>query len=490
MRHPLRRTATQGAWYALGNAVAKLSGLLLLPIMTNTRLLSVAAYGRWGVFEVTTQLAIGILGLFSFGLLRYVHEPGAGGKVVAAAWWGTVALALAGAVAGLGALEAFAPSPLRPAWSLLVAYVVLELLLLIPQTLLRSEERAGWYTTVQALKLALIVSLSYLFLARKGLGLMGVVEAYAAASAVGLAAAVAGVHRREFLWPRVEAQALRTILRYSAPLVIGGLGSILLNAGDRYVLAGFRPPEDVGVYTLATKFGGVVNMFIIQPLNLAWLPLLFRLEEGQRPHILQLMVPYLVFALCLAVVGLSLGAAPALHLMRSSRTYDAAVPLIPWVALGFAAYGMATVFSGVLALFQQTRTLSLWLMVAALANLALNFALVPALGPLAAALNTLIGYLVLLAGQFHAAQKCLRVSYPWGRLTGVAVLSLLVSLAGARIRIAGFALDLCVRAGLLAGWAVVLIATRWFTVAEVREAWRALRHKERMTPVPPVPAAE
>jgi O-antigen/teichoic acid export membrane protein len=477
MRHPLRRMATQGAWYAFGNALAKLSGFILLPVLTNTAYLPMADYGRWGVYEVTVQLAVAILGLsLGIGLVRFYNDPETGGApAVSAAWWTTVAIGAAATILASAAIRLWAPLEQRAIQQWILAYIIFELLLAIPLALLRAREQAGSHTWLQGIKLGLLVAFGLLFLAARRMGLLGLARAFAAASGITLLLALIWIKRSEFFLPRIPRAVTRTVLLFSVPLVVGGLGSMVLNAGDRYVLAHFRPSEQVALYTLAGKFGGVVNMFVVQPLNLAWLPLLFRMEERQRPEVLRLLVPYLAFTLCLAAVALSVLAGPALILMGSAPSYRQAAPLVPWVAFGFAAYGLATVFGGIIALYKKTRVLSLWLLAAAAANIGLNFLLIPRLGPLGAAINTLIAYLVLLGGQYYSARRMLPNRYPWARLAGLAAISLAASLAGALVPAGNSAGDWLFRTGLLAGWLVILLLTRWFTIEEFRRAWRALR---------------
>jgi O-antigen/teichoic acid export membrane protein len=261
--------------------------------------------------------------------------------------------------------------------------------------------------------------------------------------------------------------------------VLGGLGSMVLNAGDRYVLAGLRPPEELAYYSLASRFGGVVNMLAVQPLNLAWMPLLFRLREDQRPEVLRLLVPYLAIALCATVIALSIFAAPVLHLMGSDPAYaERAVPLIPWVGLGFAAFGLAVVTTGVLALFHRTRTVSLCILVVAALNIALNFALVPPFGATGSAIATLVSYLALDIAHFRLITPLVPNRYPWGRIFGVSAVSAAAAFAGAMRPYTGGVVDWCFRGGLLVAWAAALLVTRWFTIGEMREILRVMRGTE------------
>jgi O-antigen/teichoic acid export membrane protein len=477
MRHPLRRIAVQGAWYAAGSALAKVSGLILLPVLTNTRFLSVADYGFWGVLEISAQIAVATLGLsLSVGLVRFYNEPWGGDRALAATWWMTAGIAGILAAAGAVAVARFAPVPLRPVYAWLLVHTAGEMLLAVPLAYLRARERAILHTLVQGLKLALLVAVALVLMVRHGQGLVGLTRALAVSTGATLVIAVAWSRRAAFVRPLFDRTLAVRLLRFSVPLVLGGLGSMVLNAGDRYVLAGLRPPEDLAYYSLASRFGGVVNMLAVQPLNLAWMPLLFRLREDQRPGVLRLLVPYLAIALCAMVIGISIFAAPVLGLMGSDPVYvERAVPLIPWVGFGFSAFGLAVVTTGVLALFHRTRTVSLWILLAAALNIALNFALVPRFGAAGSAVATLVSYLALDIAHFRLIAPLLPNRYPWGRIFGVAAVSAAAAFAGALRPYTGGAADWCFRGGLLLAWAAALLVTRWFTLGEMREIVRVLR---------------
>jgi O-antigen/teichoic acid export membrane protein len=477
MRHPLRRIAVQGAWYAMGSALVKVSGLILLPILTNTRYLSVADYGLWGVLEISAQIAVATLGLaIPAGLLRFYSESWGGDRALGATWWMTVAIGGILASAGGLAVHQFAPLALRPVYGWLLAHTVGELLLAVPLAYLRARERAFAHTLVQGLKLTLLVAIALVLMVRQAQGLAGLTRALAISTGATLVVAVAWSRRAAFVRPMLDRDMGIRLLRFSVPLVLGGLGSMVLNAGDRYVLAGLRPPEELAYYSLASRFGGVVNMLAVQPLNMAWMPLLFRLREDQRPEVLRLLVPYVAIALCAVVMGISIFAAPVLTIMGSDPAYAVrGVPLIPWVGLGFAAFGLAVVTTGVLVLFHRTRTVSLWILLIAALNIALNFALVPRFGATGSAIATLVSYVVLDIAHFRLIASLVPNRYPWVRIFGVAGLSAAAAFAGAFRPYTGSALDWCFRGGLLMAWAAALLVTRWFTFAEMREIVRVLR---------------
>ena len=159
--------------------------------------------------------------------------------------------------------------------------------------------------------------------------------------------------------------------------------------------------------------------------------------------------------------------------MHSDSAYLPAIPLVPWIAFGFAALGMGIVSGAILALFKHTRTISIWVLISTVFNLALNFVLVPRLGPLGAAVMTLLSYVLLFVGQYRHAQRLLPLRYPWGRIAAVGGLSLAVSFSGAGLKLPSLLWDAIGRFVLLAAWG--LVAAHWFRRSELRELWKTLQ---------------
>ncbi|MDM7914547.1 MAG: polysaccharide biosynthesis C-terminal domain-containing protein [Candidatus Eisenbacteria bacterium] len=243
------------------------------------------------------------------------------------------------------------------------------------------------------------------------------------------------------------------------------------------MLAALRTPEELAHYSLASRMGGVVNLVAVQPLNLAWMPLLFRLREDQRPEVLRILVPYLVIGFGAIVIAISAGVGPLLSWMGSEPSYARGVPLVPWIAFGYAAFGLVVITTGVLALYQRTAAVSLWIVLAALANLAMNFVLVPFHGAMGSAVASLLAYAGLAVVHFRLVRNLIPVRYPWGRIAGVAIASAAAAFVASFRPYTGSAADWGLRAGAVAAWAAALYVTRWFTPAEAREIVRVLRQR-------------
>jgi O-antigen/teichoic acid export membrane protein len=151
---------------------------------------------------------------------------------------------------------------------------------------------------------------------------------------------------------------------------------------------------------------------------------------------------------------------PALCLALLPDAYATAASLIPWLAAGTCLFGLYLVPIAAVALVAG-RTQRVWIIsvAAAATNVALNLAFVPSIGTMAAAVNTTIGYGVLLIGVFLYMRRVCDPPLPYdaGRIaTGVLVIGAPAAVV-ALLTESGSMLGLVIRALVLVGSAAVLL---------------------------------
>ena len=476
MRHPLRSLAGHGFWYSLANVGHKVGGIVLIPLYTNSAYLSVEAFGIWGVFEVSVSLSVAIVGLqLGAALIRFF--PGAKDldELVSTTWWTTTAVAFASVLLAGSAVAFFAAGSMQRLILFLIAYILAELLLAIPLALLRAQGKASTYMALALTKMVVGIGLAVLLLVRFERGLFGLVEAFGAGSGVALLLGLLATGPARYIRPVFNRALALDLLRFSTPLIMGGVGGMILNAGDRYVLALLRPAEDIALYTLAAKIGGVVNMFAVQPLQLAFLPIIFRLAAGQHAEVLRLLSRYLTVGFAALTVALTVFSNPLLHLLGSDPVYARSIPLVPWIGLGFGLFGFSILFDGVLTLHHKTGVTSAWVLGAAVANLLLNFLLVPYFGAMAAAVTTFVSYAILFGGRLWAAQRTHTVAYPWAPMAGTAVATIVACSVGLILVPEQGAPAIIGGSAVLVGWAAVVVGFGWITVQDFAAVFRLFR---------------
>jgi O-antigen/teichoic acid export membrane protein len=209
---------------------------------------------------------------------------------------------------------------------------------------------------------------------------------------------------------------------YSAPLIPSGLALPFLYAGDKLLMAQLAPALALGLYDMAAKLAGVLNVILVQGFQTAFNAIGFKehgATGGAELH-RRTFRHYAVFSGGFAL-GLSLFAGEVLPLVvQSDQLLGAEVYVFP-LALGLVAYGLYLIVANVLLVRGLTARVSGIVFGAAALNLALNVLLIPPLEAWGAAIATLVSYggLAVVAGVM--AQRAEGHPFAWRHLVAVLV---------------------------------------------------------------------
>ena len=431
----LARLAGQGSVYALSNMFVKGSGLLLLVLYLDPSLLSVSDYGRLGLLEATAQMGVVLFGLgLAPGLLRYTAGTLPSGTsdadrdalpataLVAALLSGGVAVAAVGLLRV--PLASFLLDDPSATGLVMIAgvFIGLKVLQEVPLTFLRARERAGWYAAAIALETTLLLVGVWYALAVHKAGLTGVMVAWAAACGGSALVLVIGLSWYARAWPRLSLMA--PIVRFGLPLVAAALAGVALNTADRFILKAFEDASQVALYVLAAKYGGLINMALVQSFNYAFAVIgLKALASGDFGFHRSAFRHFAVLVGWVAL-GLSLFAADVTQLISEEPAYLGIEPLVLPVAIGFWAYGLFFVPLNALFAAERTRAAAAAAMGAALLNVLLNLLLIPLMGAAGAAWATFLAYAALAVGTARTARSQADLRLPWKTAGGALALIL------------------------------------------------------------------
>lgn len=490
----LARLVRQSGLYALVGVTAKLSGVLLLALYGDPDVLPRAEFGVLGGVEALRTMALLLAGAgLPLGVIRFATSSALGADERAAV--APTALALA---TGLGVLVAGATALAAPwlaeallgdaayaeAVRWMAVYVAFRAVADVPYTALRADERAGAYALAGAAEaLAVVAGVAY-FLAVRGEGLVGVTKGYASAAAV--VALVLTPLALDLRRLRVRASLVRPLLAFGLPLVISGLAARFLNVGDRLLLLQFLDPEAVAVYEWAARFGGIVNVFLVQSFQMAFTVLgLKALDADGRPDLHRRAFRHFAALAGGATLALALFVSDASRLLTAEPDFIAADGLALLVGGGFAFYGLYVVVVNVLYAAGRTKAVAAGVAVAAIGNAALNVLLIPRLGVAGAAVATLVAYAGLAAWTSRRAEAIVHAGYPWRAVGAVAGLVAGLWLVGTVTEGWVLGARLPARVGLLAVYLGLLRAAGVYRADDVAAArrlvgeWRARRSRGR-----------
>ena len=143
--------------------------------------------------------------------------------------------------------------------------------------------------------------------------------------------------------------------------------------------------------------------------------------------------------------------------------------VVPWIVLGYMTRFLYFFPVNGLLYSKRTKWTMIATLIAASVNIGLNLWLVPQYGIMAAAINTFIGFLVLLLIIFVVGQRIYPVKYETKRLIQIAVVSLMLFAIGWWLVPDGLWISLAAKSFLVISLPVILWFTGFFTAAE---RWR------------------
>ena len=420
----LRGTAT----YALAAALPRGIALLMLPIYT--RVLTPAEYGQ---VAIIATLAAAIQGLASFGLETAVFRefvrigPDIRRRAVLAntvAVFALVGTTLVAVTSGV-LLAVFAASPLgveAPAIVLgCIAAGMQAAALILPLARLRADDNLRGYvvlTTSSALGSATLLFSAVVVLQ---LGVVGWYGAAALGAGLLVTLAFAGMGQRWHL--KFDRVVMAGLLAFSLPLIPHFFAHWGLSLSDRLLLGAYLSADVVGVYGLAQQFALPVSVIVVA-IGQALMP---RYASASQTSTREQLKPVLTNqAVLVGLVSFATAIiAPAAILVLAPSSYAQAADLVGWVVLGYLFFGLYLGPMNVISLtIGQTRWVWIVTGMAALVNVGLNVLLIPAVGVIAAAVNTAIGY-ALLAGLMHLYIRVASgrgLAYDWAHLVTAGLL--------------------------------------------------------------------
>lgn len=278
-----------------------------------------------------------------------------------------------------------------------------------PLAMLRATERLGSFALLTLVPAAMQLGLRLLLVVFAHMGVRGWVVADFSAALLALLLSL-GWQGRLLSLRRARREDLRAGLRIGLPLVPHLAAHWGLNLSDRLIIGAFSGSALLGIYSMGYQIAFAAGMAVTE-LNRSFMP---RYGEAVRHAEARDLLAGHVNRQVLATVGIAAGASlmgPQLVHLFLPEAYGGAAALIPWVALGFMFLGFYFVPMNLISIVVG-ETSGLWVLTLCAAGVTIgaNLLLVPHLGPTAAAINTAVGYFVLLVLMVRAARlRCLSV---------------------------------------------------------------------------------
>jgi O-antigen/teichoic acid export membrane protein len=412
--------------YGLGELLTTAGGIILLPLYT--RRLTQADMGYLELADRVTDLFVVCLLLRSlpmatFVLLKQSRDGAQRGRVL-----GTSLLLVLLAILTGGFLLLCGATFVRSAFSLdsrwLVPVIVFSGLLDVTTAVSLAEAQARYasrfFVVVSLGQLITKVCLGVFFVVVLHWGAAGVAVASILRASISASLLVARDARLGVLIP--DRQSVRELAHFLLPFLPGGICTICMTAVDRFLLAHYAGPAEVGAYGIGCRLANVVVALAATPLLRVWNSRMYEVADApDAPVLFGRMITRILAAYLFVGLGVTTLHREVLTFFAGAE-YAASGGIACVVVLAQLFLTAGTLLDAGFYIKRRT-DLKLWITLSsAVTVVVLQFSLVPVLGGIGAAVATLVTAIVQVVLTYWLGEGIYPVRAEFGRMAaGVAM---------------------------------------------------------------------
>lgn len=463
-----RDLLSKGLIYGVGSSLNGLVGLLLIPFLMQH--LGAAQYGRYALADMVINILIALATLgvnvsliTQYFALRQEDRNGLfrGCVALVAAFSVTLLSSLTGIVLLLRALGIeVVPMAL---WYYVAVITPLEALWMMFATLYRAEGHARRFVALSFGQITISFGLTVVLILKTHLEEQAILVSRAVADICVLASAIAC---QRGLWGKPNWPATIAALKVGLPTVPATFSGMWLMMAPRVLLGVFSGDFELGVYSMAARLGGVINLALTQPFNVLWLPAAFRIKErSDAPKIFSRIVTYYILVAA-SLVSMIVILAPWVSSWLATDRFPLPPELVGIIAAGLACLGLATAIN--LGPYFERRTAAAVpaYVTAGILSLLSGSVLIKLYGAYGAAIQLILGYLVLVGLLYKISRPLYRVDYDLRRIGLSIGISISACAGGVLLIQTGFGLTAGIAFYVLLH-AIAIASTRFFLKDEI-----------------------
>ncbi len=411
---------------SLGTFGSKL--LTFVMVRFYTGVLTPADYGTADLIMQTANLLLPLVSLgITNGVFRFALDRKEQRRSIFTIGFYTI---LVGSLILLAALPLLSNSESLREYTLLIGvYTLASCLHSLCAQYIRAEGKTALFAVQGIINTALVIGFNITFLLVFRMGVFGYVMSVVAADGICTLFLVL----REKLWklwlPKPEGQLWNAMLRYSIPLIPATIFWWITSVSDRYMVAYFLGTDANGLYAVACKIPTVLTLLSTIFME-AWQFSAIQEATGDREvHIRFYTQVWSAFLAVMVMAGSVIIVLCRLEIrMLSTQQYYEAWKYIPSLSMAMVFSAFSSFMGSVYVVTEKSR-LSLWTALwSALANIFLNFLLIPRIGIQGAAIATLASYVLCFAIRAVTSRRLIPFTLFTPRLIGSGLLLAIQSL--------------------------------------------------------------
>jgi O-antigen/teichoic acid export membrane protein len=407
-----KKLAKNTLWISFGTFGSRTISFFLLPIFT--RVLSKESYGKIDIFSTTVSLLTILLSLeIAAAVFRFSagSESSNDRKILSSSY----------VVILLSLISFFFIFPLftkvNNFFVQMKCYLLLSLIFSILNSInknyIRAKEKMLIYATSDILNTFSFATLGIVFVAILKKGVLGYFQAYLFSQAITAAYVfISGKIYKKISYKYVSKETLKEMVKYSLPFIPNDLSWWIMNISDRYLIVYFLGFAAAGIYGVSYKFMGIVsilNAIFYQ----AWqVSAIEQYDKSGRDQFYSSVFKYLSTSLIGILLLFSIVMKPFVKIMVGNE-FEMAWKFLPFLMLGalFSAfssfYGVGYITS------KESKGAFSTSLFGALANFVINIFFIPLIGIQAAAMSTMIAFLLMWILRLKHTKRYFIINVDW-----------------------------------------------------------------------------
>ena len=388
----------------INNFTSKILAFLLVPLYTNV--LSTAEYGTYDLYTTTAFLLIPILSVdIAETLVRFLLDENVDEKEVFTISIRYYIRACLICLVLVIANKIFNIVPMfnQYVWYFF-GYFVLCMLSDIMNQFTRGKEQLVDMAIAGILNSIMTIVLNILFLLYLHWGL----EGYFLASNISFATSSIFLMIRTKAWKYIKYSPInkntsREMRQYSMPLILNNIAWWINNVSDRYIVIWLCGVAANGIYSVAYKIPSILTMF--QTIfNQAWTLSAVKEYDENNSEFYENIYKIYNSGMVIICSGLIIFNKVIARILFANEFYKA-WEYAPFLMISVVFGSLGAVIGGIFTATKKSAIIGKTTFVGAVTNIVLNFILVYKIGPLGAAIATMISYVVVWAIRVRAVNN-------------------------------------------------------------------------------------
>ncbi|SDA30821.1 Membrane protein involved in the export of O-antigen and teichoic acid [Ruminococcus sp. YE71] len=183
-------------------------------------------------------------------------------------------------------------------------------------------------------------------------------------------------------------------ISFNLPLLPNYLSGIILGLADRIMIGYYCSNSDVAIYSVAYAISIVMNI-VTTSINASLIPWIYKSCKNKNYKAIKDVSTKIILIVALISLIPSIFAPEIIYIMGSSQ-YMSAIWVVPSISSSVYIMFVASLYISIQLFFESKITVTITSVTAAVANLVLNYFLIPKYGFIVAGYTTLVSYIIYL----------------------------------------------------------------------------------------------